>query len=65
MNNDDLTPKQKLAWQVISIIEVIGIFLFVGSQADMKDPVVAVITSASALAAVFFTRKYVRDKTPE
>ena len=61
---DDLSPRQKIVWQVVSIVETIGICLVVATQADLRDPAVAGITSVSALAAAWFTRKWIRASVP-
>lgn len=61
---DDLSPRQETVWQVMSIVETVGICLVVASQADIGDPVVAIVTAASALAAAFFTRKWIRSRVP-
>ena len=61
---DDLSPRQQIVWQVASVVETIGICLVVATQADLRDPAVAGITSASALPAAWFTPKWIRASVP-
>lgn len=63
-SSDDLSPRQRIVWQVASVVETIGICLVVATQADIGDPVVAGVTSVSALAAAWFTRKWIRTSVP-
>lgn len=50
---------QDFVWSSASVVEAIGIALFLDSQADLSEPAIRVICAAAILACVWATRRWV------
>jgi hypothetical protein len=59
------THMQNLVWKVISIGSVIGIFGFLATQTDVKDPFVIGVYFVVCAVIVWGARRFVADNVDE
>jgi hypothetical protein len=59
------TPMQNLVWNTISIGSVIGIFGFLATQTDVKDPFVIGVYFVVCAVVVWGARRFVADNVDE
>jgi L-asparagine transporter-like permease len=59
----ELSPLQTLAWRVMTLVAMIGVYFVLSRENDIREPFVAGVFIAISLAIAFFSRKFVRDNS--
>lgn len=62
-NSSKLSPKQSMAWRVMSIFTLPPMLYAISREYDLREPFTAGITLISWLAISFLCRRFVRDNT--
>jgi hypothetical protein len=56
---------QNLVWGTMSIVAIVGIYAFLGTQTDVKDPFVNCVYFVVCAVVVWGARRFVADNVDE
>jgi hypothetical protein len=59
------SPGQNLVWRIICIVAMVGIYAFLGTQTDIKDPFVIGVYFVFCAVIVWGSRRFVAANVDE
>jgi hypothetical protein len=61
----DFSPSQNLVWRIICVGSMIGIYIFLGTQTDVKDPFVIGVYFFTCAVVAWGSRRFVAANVDE
>ena len=61
----ELSPMQTFVWRIICVGSMIGIYIFLGTQTDIKDPFVIGVYFVFCAVIVWGSRRFVAANVDE
>jgi hypothetical protein len=61
----EFSSGQNLAWSVMSIVAMVGIYAFLGTQTDVKDPFVIGVYFIVCAVVLWGSRRFIADNVDE